>query len=927
MVVMPGTTVSLGHQQPLNALMPDTLGSYRINTLIGRGGIGSVYRATAQTGASVPVGTEVAIKVLTRAEVPPSDRLRFAREASYLQALRHPGIVRILDLDMEAERPYLVMEHLNGKPFDRLIKETTEPLEPSYAAELLAQAAEALHVAHLAGILHRDLKPGNLFLTKEGIVKLLDFGLAQNTDTDSQMTATGAVLGTPAYMSPEQAGGLRDELSRRSDVYALGAVGYEMVAGRPPYVASNSMAILRQILEGPPSAPCRHNPALPLQLDTVISHAMERFPEDRYRTAEALAADLRRFHRGIRVRAHRVGPMTLLRRGLWRHRKAAVIVATLSLFLLAGIVVGVKQLRRIVEEREQASEVAVTEIWETTWEQPGPLAYEQAIPFPLDKEMSMLDLEPTPGNLRLSGLLDLPNEANFQILFNDPDIGRGYVASFTVAEESLHVSLARGQSGPLATVAEASVPMLAVYPIRVQRQADQIKIWVDDELTISWRDLVPIEGDLNGGLYLALSDQAAAENFRLEVTTSPYVSALEQADVLRQNKAYRAAQLRYEKFLRFHGDRPEQQAEVLAAEFRIGLCLHGIASEIHGQNQNKPADTASAWQEALEHFLYLAQRAQTTELGSRYLGPSLFYAWDCSLHLGDFLQADSYFDRLREEFDLATVFATMPPEVRRNLPKQYRQAALEAGYQQDSDGAERLFITAEAIATLAGDHLIRAICLRDRAGLALALGNGPAALALINTVIEDTAIPHAERGWARVDRAHTLDYLDQTDLARAAYADAVGFARSQKLNEVIAWARLWETDFAWRSQPNLDPPIGTWREIGKRTRNDIQRIARSLERRAWLKLRDKNATFYYFQAAISTLRQDEKKMWQNLEDAARQQRWWRFPALFARKRLQIRDERLAAEKLRKELEALQAAEQNEADEAIPTQVVDPLPAE
>ena len=861
------------------------------------------------------------MKVLTRAEVPPSDRLRFAREASYLQALRHPGIVRILDLDMESARPYLVMEYLDGKPFDRIIKENPEPIDPRYAAELLAQAAEALHVAHLAGILHRDLKPGNLFLTNDGLVKLLDFGLAHNTEADSQMTATGAVLGTPAYMSPEQAGGLRDELSRKSDVYGLGAVAYEMVAGRPPYVASNSMAILRQILEGPPEPPCRHNQALPVQLDTVIAHAMERFPEDRYRTAEALAADLRRFHRGIRVRAHRVGPITLLRRGAWRHRKALVLAVTFILFALAGIIVGVKQVRRMVAEREQASEVAVTEIWETTWQQPGPLDYDAAIPFPLDKDMSMMDLEPTPGNLRLSGTLDLPDEANFQILFNDPDIGRGYVTSFIVREESLHISLARGQSGPLATVAEASVPILPVYPFRVQRQADQIDVWIDDESVITWRDLVPIEGDLNGGLYLALSDQAAAENFRLEVTTSAYVSALEQADVLRQNKAFRAALLRYEKFLRFHGDRPEQQEEVLAAEFRIGLCLHGIASETHREGTQDTDASEAAWQEALEHFLYVAGRAQTNPLGARYLGPSLFYAWDCSLlHLGDFLQADSYFDRLSKEFDLATVFATMPPEVRSNLPKQYREAGTEAAYQQDIEGAERLFKTAEAIANLAGNHVIKAVCLRERAGLALAQGDGEAALALLESVIHDQAISRSERGWARSDRAFTLDYLDQSDLAQAAYADAVGFARAEKLKELLPWARLWEADFKWRQHPELDPPVRTWRDIGKRNKSDLERIARGLERRNNIKVRNQTAVYHYFQAAVSTLRQDEKGKMAKLRKCCGAKTLVAFPGSFARKELRLRDERLAAQKIAaQEADAGQAAEEKEAAAAQSSQ--------
>ena len=323
---------------------------------------------------------------------------------------------------------------------------------------------QAHHVAHLGRHLHRDLKPGNLYLTKSGRVKLLDFGLAQNTNTDSQMTATGAVLGTPAYMSPEQAGGLRDELTRRSDVYALGAVGYELVAGRAPYTATNSMAILRQILEGPPPNPIRINPELPVALDTIIGHSMERFPEDRYRTAEALAADLRRFNRGMRIRAKRVGAATVIRRQAWRHRRSLAIASAISLLLLSAIIVGAKHVRKILTTPQVTNEPVLEETWETTFQHLGPLEMDKALTFPLNKKLKMVDLEATPGNLRLNSTVDLPPQGQFLALFNDPDIGRGYVLEMKADNESVNVTLSRGQSGPLGDRCLTADPDVAEVP-------------------------------------------------------------------------------------------------------------------------------------------------------------------------------------------------------------------------------------------------------------------------------------------------------------------------------------------------------------------------------------------------------------------------------------------------------------------------------
>ncbi|HUL80461.1 MAG TPA: protein kinase [Vicinamibacteria bacterium] len=274
------------------------LGRYEIDDLIGRGGMGEVYRAR-----DTVLARDVAIKVLPEGAAGDPDRLRrFEHEARAAGALNHPNILDVHDIGTHEGTLYVVTELLEGRTLRERLQAGAMPIpEVLSCAE---QIADGLVAAHAKGIIHRDLKPANLFLTRDGRVKILDFGLAKlipdpqrraSVRTPTQVTHLGDVLGTVAYMSPEQARG--EELDVRTDLFSLGVVLYEIVAARLPFTGATSAVIFDAILHGVPTSPARLNPAVPARLEDIISKALEKDRDLRYQHASDLRADLKRLKR------------------------------------------------------------------------------------------------------------------------------------------------------------------------------------------------------------------------------------------------------------------------------------------------------------------------------------------------------------------------------------------------------------------------------------------------------------------------------------------------------------------------------------------------------------------------------------------------------------------------------------------------------
>jgi len=272
-------------------------GRYELRNQIARGGTAQVYLAR-----DLLLDRPVALKVLI-AELS-SDRSfveRFRREAQAAANLSHPNIVQVFDWGESESTYFIVMEYVDGEPLSSIIR-TQAPLSPIQAATIAVDIAKALSYAHRHGVVHRDVKPGNVLITADGHVKVTDFGIARAIGgSDDQITQTGLVMGTATYFSPEQAQGL--EVDGRSDVYSLGVVLYEMATGKPPFVGETPVAIAYQHVREQPLAPRVVNPDIPAALEAIILQAMAKLPAERYATAEDFRADLDRFVRGQTVLA------------------------------------------------------------------------------------------------------------------------------------------------------------------------------------------------------------------------------------------------------------------------------------------------------------------------------------------------------------------------------------------------------------------------------------------------------------------------------------------------------------------------------------------------------------------------------------------------------------------------------------------------
>src|SRR5487761_1299187 len=272
-------------------------GRYELINQIARGGMAEVYLAH-----DLLLDRPVALKVLfSELSSDSAFVARFRREAQAAANLSHPNIVPIFDWGEADATYFIVMEYVDGEALSSIIR-TQAPLAGAQAASIASDIAKALAYAHRHGVVHRDVKPGNVLISADGQVKVTDFGIARATGADEQVTQTGLVMGTATYFSPEQAQGL--EVDGRSDIYSLGVVLYEMVTGRAPFTGETPVAIAYQHVREQPAAPRSINPAIPSALEAIILQAMAKLPAERFRSADEMRADLDRFVRGQTVLAH-----------------------------------------------------------------------------------------------------------------------------------------------------------------------------------------------------------------------------------------------------------------------------------------------------------------------------------------------------------------------------------------------------------------------------------------------------------------------------------------------------------------------------------------------------------------------------------------------------------------------------------------------
>ena len=324
------------------------IGDYEIVEVIGRGGMGVVYRARHRR-----LDRTVALKMLQAGDTADDVQLkRFQAEARAAANLDHPGIVPVYEVGEYGGRHFMSMALVEGTSLAEWTRDG--PLPPEEAASLLKSIAEAVQFAHERGVVHRDIKPANILLDAAGRPRITDFGLAKNVLDDAGLTTTGQVLGTPAYMSPEQAAGR--EAGQAADVYSLGATLYFLLTGRPPFHAAGVMETLRQVAEQEPAPPRLLNPGIPRDLETICLKCLRKEPRRRYESAKELAGDLGRWLRREPIRARPVRPAE--KAWLWCRRKPwfAGSVALIAVLMVLGTTLLAGQ--RYVNEQRIAAEQA-----------------------------------------------------------------------------------------------------------------------------------------------------------------------------------------------------------------------------------------------------------------------------------------------------------------------------------------------------------------------------------------------------------------------------------------------------------------------------------------------------------------------------------------------------------------------------------------
>jgi predicted Ser/Thr protein kinase/uncharacterized membrane protein HdeD (DUF308 family) len=323
------------------------IGDYEVIRELGRGGMGVVYQAR-----HVTLNRVVALKMILGGQFASEEDLaRFQAEARANAALDHPGIASIYEVGQSQGQPFYAMAYIEGPSLAEVLQ--AGPLEPHLAARLLRKIVAAVAYAHDHGVIHRDLKPANVLLSPKSNVQspmsesgpgtldlghwtpcITDFGLAKRLDGESQLTASGQLLGTPMYMSPEQAAGRIREVGRSADIYSLGAIFYVMLTGQPPFWSDNPVEVILQVLESEPPMPRTIRPEVPKELEWICLKCLEKKPADRYASATELADDLDRFLRREPVEARLPTAGQRLRRWMRRQPVLAWHVLCLGLLLL-----------------------------------------------------------------------------------------------------------------------------------------------------------------------------------------------------------------------------------------------------------------------------------------------------------------------------------------------------------------------------------------------------------------------------------------------------------------------------------------------------------------------------------------------------------------------------------------------------------------
>jgi tetratricopeptide (TPR) repeat protein len=520
----PSTNPPLSATPPLPgapaAPPPTRLGRFRVRRELGRGGFGVVLLAF-----DPKLGREVALKVpRPEALTHPELRARFQREARATAGLDHPNLVPVYEAGEDGGVCWIASAYCPGITLSAWLKERTEPVPFRLAARLTATLAEAVEHAHRCGILHRDLKPANVMLSPrpagdapadaadgmDFIPRVMDFGLAKGLPgqdgalTEDQHTKTGAILGTPAYMAPEQAESRNQAVGPATDVYALGTLLYEVLTGQPPFRGDTPLETIWLLRTQEPLSPLRLRPKLPCDLETICLKCLEKAPARRYPTAQALADDLRRFLAGEPIRARRVGRLERALKWAWRRPAAAALLAvSVTAVLVVAVLVGVYN-ARLIEQRNLAEtrrQEAEANLAEASAQRQRALTHLRNAIAAVDQMLAASDrLAPAPYTLTVRRELTEDALRLFQELAREED--RDPEIRYEVGSAWRRKGKLQGGMGQREQAEQSYRKAVAVFEQLTAEEPGKPAHW--DELAASWNNLA-----------LALGANELAESERL----------------------------------------------------------------------------------------------------------------------------------------------------------------------------------------------------------------------------------------------------------------------------------------------------------------------------------------------------------------------------------------------------------------------------
>jgi eukaryotic-like serine/threonine-protein kinase len=353
---LPSST-DVGTELPV-AREAKSLRDYELLARIASGGMGVVYKAR-----QISLNRVVALKMILAGQFAKPDEVRrFLTEAEAAAHLNHPNIVSIYEVGQHEGQHFFSMQFIEGASLDEEVDGGRWKLDDGRrAAQLMTKVARAVEAAHQKGVIHRDLKPGNILLDGEGEPHVADFGLARRTSSDSSLTLEGSLIGTPSFMAPEQAAGKVSEVTTTSDIYSLGAILYYLLTGRPPFAAESLMDTLAQVLAGEVVLPRSVNARVPRELEQICLRCLEKAPQRRYPTAGALAEDLEKCLRGEPVAVRPAGVVAQFRH--WARQQPALVSRLLGLALCAGIAHGAYLNLEYVTLRHHVQALSVLGLW------------------------------------------------------------------------------------------------------------------------------------------------------------------------------------------------------------------------------------------------------------------------------------------------------------------------------------------------------------------------------------------------------------------------------------------------------------------------------------------------------------------------------------------------------------------------------------